>query len=158
MQAFSAKLDPRLRQQARRLQQLSALLQRRLPAECLGHFHVAAIRNHTLHIITDSPVWTTRLRQLAGDIVDIVQNNPVAPVRHVQISSRIHYQPVRPPARPVVQRHMSQRSREHILQAAAGIGDPALREALGRLARQGKPSPGKTSPGKSNSGKSDSGK
>ncbi len=137
MQAFSDRLDQRLLSQAKRLHQLTRLLQRELPPDCLGHYHVANIRNGSLHIITDSPVWTTRLRQLASTIIDILEQNCISQIQHVNISSRIHYQPARPPAKPVIKRRMSQKTSEQLLQSASCIEDEGLKNALAKLARRG---------------------
>ncbi len=138
MQTFSARLDQRLLLQARRLQKLTHVLHQTLPPECIGHFHVARLRQDSLHIITDSPVWTTRLRQLASQIIDTVQQNCSQRILHVQISSRIRYQPVKPPSRPKIKRQLSQKASEQILQSASCIEDDELRHALTRLARRGK--------------------
>jgi len=137
MQSFRDKLDPRLVSRARRLQHLTRLLQRELPADCVEHFHVAAVRNATLHIISDSPVWTTRLRQLASHIIDIVTRNSNEAVQHVNIRTRIRYQPAQSPARPAVRRHMSRKASEQLLQSASCIEDEGLKKALTKLARRG---------------------
>lgn len=137
MQAFSARLDQRLISRAKRLHALTRLLQNHLPVECYGHYHVTAVKNHTLFMITDSPAWTTRLRQLGPDIIDILEKNCTTPIRHVHISSRIRYRPVEPPPKPVVRRHLSKQASEQLERSAACIEHEGLRKALNRLARRG---------------------
>lgn len=59
------------------LSKYSILLRKILPPECLNHVEVANIRNQNLILITDSPVWTTRLRQLSPQILQFLTSNPV---------------------------------------------------------------------------------
>jgi len=59
------------------LSKYSVLLRKILPPECLNHVEVANIRNQNLILITDSPVWTTRLRQLSPQILQFLTSNPV---------------------------------------------------------------------------------
>ena len=71
------------------------LLHNILPIECRNHVQVANIRNQNLMLITDSPVWTTRLRQLSPQILQYIQENSTDSgqtqiIHHVQISTRYH--------------------------------------------------------------------
>ena len=121
--------------QAKRLQSLSRLLAQHLPLECEGHYHVANIRQGNLVVITDSPVWTTRLRQLAPTILDVLKQAGVRNVQHVLVSSRIHYQPVQAAKPKRVKHELSQQSSELIDNAADCINDEGLKRALKKLAR-----------------------
>lgn len=137
MQSFHTSLDQRLLSQAKRLNRLTLLLRQNLPPECDGHYHVANVRNHTLIILTDSPVWTTRLRQLSPIILDILAQNFTGQFQHVQVSSRVHYQPARPPKKTLVRRNLSKQASEQIMQSSTTIEDEGLKNALARLARHG---------------------
>ena len=137
MQSFHSNLDQRLIKQARRLDRLTLLLRQHLPPECDGHYHVANIRNRTLVIITDSPVWTTRLRQLSPIILDTLAQSFTGQFQHVQVNSRINYQHPQQPQKPLVKRYLSKQASEQILQSSSTIEDKGLKNALTRLARHG---------------------
>ena len=88
--------------QAQKLARYTQLLRNILPVECHGHVQVANIRNHSLMLMTDSPVWTTRLRQLSPQILQFIRENTLKVdqkqstamdnevIHHVQISTRYH--------------------------------------------------------------------
>ena len=88
--------------QAKKLARYTQLLRNILPIECHNHVQVANIRNHSLMLITDSPVWTTRLRQLSPQILQFIRENTQnvdqkgattkdnEVIHHVQISTRYH--------------------------------------------------------------------
>jgi len=137
LDSFKSRLDDSLIRRTRELERLTSLIRSELPPECDGHYHVANIRDRTLVIITDSPVWTTRLRQLGPRILSILQNSGSKNLLHIQVSSR----PVQPrvtrtaettKARP---RHISPQSSQLLYQAASFIEDEGLRDALLKLAR-----------------------
>ena len=137
MDSFKSKLDHSLIKRARELGWLTSLIRSELPPECDGHYHVANIRDRTLVIITDSPVWTTRLRQLGPRILNILQNSGRKNLLHIQVFSR--------PAQPRVTRatetkkprprQLSPQSSQLLNQTASFIEDEGLRDALLKLAR-----------------------
>ncbi len=137
LDTFDSRLDKRLIKRARALGRLTALLRAQLPPECDGHFHVANIRDRTIAIMTDSPVWTTRLRQLGPQILTALHDDGRKNLLHVRVFSRpsqksaVHR--VKPRRKPQPKRISSQSSRL-IQQAAACIDDDALRQALQKLA------------------------
>ena len=154
MRPINIHLDSKLTAQTRKLEQMTMLLKNNLPPECDGHYHVASIRDDTVVVITDSPVWTTRLRQLSPLILQILADhmaNPLAHsathsvqpnsiqqrLRHVRIVSRYgpipdHHQPT------AVKRTISQQSRHQIAQTASYIGNKKLKNALLKISRHGK--------------------
>jgi hypothetical protein len=137
LDSFKSRLDHSLIKRARELGRLTSLIRSELPPECDGHYHVANIRDRTLVIITDSPVWTTRLRQLGPRILDILQNSGRKNLLHIQVYSR--------PAQPRLTRaaettkpaprQLSPQSSRLLNQAASFIEDEGLRDALLKLAR-----------------------
>ena len=135
MHPIQNSLDERLLAQARRMDHLTNQLRQQLPPECDGHYHVANIRQRTLVIITDSPAWTTRLRQLAPDIIAIVQRAGAADIQHVNVSSRVKYHAPRRQEPAHVKRSLSKQVSEHIDRSAEYINDDALKRALKKLAR-----------------------
>lgn len=136
MRQLNNALDPRILAQARKLEKLTMLLRNALPPECDGHYHVAAIHNDTLVIVTDSPVWTTRCRQLGPLILQTLKNKVPPILQHVRIISR--HGPVVSTHEPAVVKHeLSQQSSQHIAQTAAYIKDKPLKEALLKISRHG---------------------
>jgi hypothetical protein len=134
---FKSRIDQSLLKRTDELRRLTALLRSELPPECDGHYHVANIRDRALVIMTDSPVWTTRLRQLGPRIVTILQNNGRKNLLHIQVFSRpaqatITRTPDRAKTTP---RQISPRSSKLLSQAASSIEDSKLRDALQKLAR-----------------------
>ncbi|MBE9560961.1 MAG: DUF721 domain-containing protein [Proteobacteria bacterium] len=96
MKSINEQINPEFVIQAKKLAAFSRLLRRVLPPECHGHVEVANIRDQNLMLITDSPVWTTKLRQLSPQILQFIQSNTAgdtnrAPIiHHIQISTRYH--------------------------------------------------------------------
>jgi hypothetical protein len=144
LELFKSRIDHSLTERARELGRLTTLLRSELPPECDGHFDVANIRDRTLVIMTDSPVWTTRLRQLGPTILTILQNSGRKNLLHIQVFSRPGQTAVARVAataktRP---RQISAQSSQLLSQAASFIEDDSLREALLKLARHTADKPG----------------
>ena len=132
MDSFTSRLDASLKKRAHELARLTAVLRSELPPEIDGHFNVANIHDRTLVIMTDSPVWTTRLRQLGPRILTILQNNGGQKLLHIRVFSRpARAAPARPSA-PVKTgpKTISPQSSQMISQTAACIADDDLRAAL----------------------------
>jgi hypothetical protein len=140
LDTFDSRLNSSIRQHACRLEQLTHVLASALPVECNGHFHVANVRDRLVVIMTDSPVWATRLRQLSPEVVAILQQHGNDRLLHVRVFSRPGNQPARvssTPERSVPERHISPKSQQLITQAADGIENEGLRTALLKLAAHG---------------------
>ncbi len=137
MDAFDNRLDGALKQRARELRRLTELLRCELPPECDGHYHVANIRNGTLVIMTDSPVWTTRIRQLGPRILAALRKQTRHNLVHIRAFSRPGQSPTVKPPTPARTRHepISARSSQLITQTASYIDNDELRDALLKLAR-----------------------
>ena len=137
--------------QANALTRLSLLLHNILPIECRDHVQVANVRQQMLILITDSPVWTTRLRQLSPQILRYIHQNttkfnacfgklkssqnPV--IHHVQISTRFHSNTssshtIKNIHKPVI----SKKTLELLSQSAEDISHLPLKNALLKLARR----------------------
>ncbi len=135
MDSFNSRLDASLKKRTRELGQLTALLRGELPPEADGHYHVANIRGNTLVIMTDSPVWTTRVRQLGPRILTALQKSGRTGILHIRVFSRPGQSvKVQPPAPETKPKHISTRSGQLINQTAAFIEDDGLRDALLKLA------------------------
>ncbi|MDH5387325.1 MAG: DUF721 domain-containing protein [Gammaproteobacteria bacterium] len=138
MKLFSQQLNPALIAKSHHMDQLTSILNSELPPETSGHYHVANVDNSTLVIITDSPVWTTRLRQLGPLIIQILTNNTARKLQHVRIVSR--HGPIKAPfiANPLINRVLSEKSAQQVAQASEYIKDKELKEALLKLSKRGK--------------------
>jgi len=134
MKQFKNQLDTAILTKTRQLAYLTALMRKELPPETHEHYHVASIREKTLYIVTDSPVWTTRLRQLAPQILQITQIR--SQCQHVHISSRL--QPAANVPKPAtVMRQLSEKSSQLIRQTSSYIEDENLKKALLKMSRHG---------------------
>ncbi len=138
MKPFNHQLDPALVSKSHQLDQLTSLISSELPPETDGHYHVAGIDNSTLVIITDSPVWTTRLRQLGPAIIQALSGKTGKQFQHVRIVSR--HGSIKAPEQPdhTVNRVLSEKSGQQIAQSAEHIKDEDLREALIKFSKRSK--------------------
>lgn len=75
MKTINEQINPAFFSQAKKLTQIKRFLHQVLPIECHKHVQVANIRQQILMLITDSPVWTTRLRQLSPQILQYIHEN-----------------------------------------------------------------------------------
>ena len=137
MKQLNTALDPTILAKARKLEHLTTLLRNELPPECDGHYQVAAIHDRTLVVVTDSPVWTTRLRQLGPLILQILENKTPQNLQHVRIISR-HGPTISNHEPPTVKHELSQQSSQLIAQTASYIKDKPLQKALLKISRHGK--------------------
>jgi len=123
----------RLVSQTRILTALETLLQQLLPEPLKAHCHLLAIRDETLVLAADSPVWAARLRFHAPQLVKQLKRSQTVKLRTVRIR-------VRPPERkvPTERRkatiHRSIKSTAALQQVAQTVSDPGLKTALLRLA------------------------
>lgn len=139
MKTLGSQLNPTLLARSRRYEKLTLLLHQHLPPECDGHYAVTNIHQRELVIMADSPVWATRLRQLAPQILALTRQD-FAQLQHVQIKSRLPASvtaqtPASAAAKPRVRRQISLRASQQISSAASSITDRALKNALLKLAR-----------------------
>ncbi len=155
MKTINEQINPKFVIQAKKLAKFTHLLHNILPAECRNHVEVANIRNRNLMLITDSPVWTTRLRQLSPQILQYIQknssdidtrdgNNQV--IHHVQILTRYsaagnaesHASKV---AKKPVPR-ISEKTAKLLSQSANSIDSEKLKTALLKIAKHVDPEKG----------------
>lgn len=121
---------------AKQLQQLTQILKGYIPSPINQHIAVANFTEHTLVVITDSPVWATKLRYLCSELTqrlnqhrefvslttfDIKIGIPADIRGHSDTNLRLT------PLSPI--------AASHIREAADSLRDPALKKALLRLAK-----------------------
>ena len=144
MKPINEQINPEFMIQAKKLAGFSRLLRRVLPPECHGHVEVGNIRDQNLMLITDSPVWTTKLRQLSPQILQFIQSNTAGDtngakiIHHIQISTRYHeqdsgeQQALNKKNRHKVQ--ISEKTATMLSQSADSIDHQKLKSALLRIA------------------------
>lgn len=135
MDTFSRQLDPKIRQTAQKLSKYTLLLKKALPPECENHFSVAKVLNKTIVIVADSPVWTSRLRQLGQLILNAMKAQSHEDLHHVKIITR--HGPIADNHDPkIVKRHLSPEAGNIIEQTASYLSDEPLSNALLKLSKR----------------------
>ena len=146
MKTLNEQINPKFVLQAKKLAQYTRILQKILPIECQNHVQVANIRQQNLMLITDSPVWTTRLRQLSPQILQFLRENSeryfatddAQVIHHVQISTRYQHNGTAKQQtdtkkhrnKPVI----SEQTANLLLQSASSMSDQPLKSSLLRIA------------------------
>ena len=139
LDSINSRLDKRLLRRARELERLNALLRGALPPELDGHYAIANIDDRTVVIMTDSPVWTTRVRQLGPRILQALSEDSSSQrLLHIRVFSRpaqaIDSKPIESKKKPPLP--ISSQSSQLLQQTAAGIDDDELSHALLKLAKR----------------------
>ena len=135
MDTFSQQISPKIKQTALKLSKYTLLLKKALPPECEHYFNVASIVNKTITIVADSPVWTSRLRQLGPLILETMKSQSQEELHHVKIITRHGTTTVDNHNSRTVKRHLSTEAGELIEQTASYLEDEQLSNALRKLSR-----------------------
>ena len=148
MKPINEQISPKFVIQAKKLAKYTQLLRNILPIECHSHVQVANIRDQNLMLITDSPVWTTRLRQLSPQILQFLQDrsgsdgkdgNHTSVIHHVQISTRYQIARADSPLAPQIKKRpkptISANTAKILSQSANSIEHEALKAALLKLSK-----------------------
>ena len=152
MKPINEQINPTFLIQAKKLSQFMRLLHNILPIECRNHVQVANIRNQNLMLITDSPVWTTRLRQLSPQILQYIQENAPSSenkqiIHHIQISTRYHStnnSSQTESRKNVQQPKISEKTANLLSQSANSISHKQLKKSLLKIASHSKSNIAKT--------------
>jgi len=114
---------------------LDALFSAQLPEPLKGHCRVLSVRDNTLVLAADSPVWAARLRFHTTQLVKQLNRQQTVKLRTVRVR-------VRPPERPRAEQ-VGYRAKPPgkaglvaLRQTAVTVSDPALKSALLRLANR----------------------
>ncbi len=141
MKRLNEQISSRFSNQAKKLDQYTRILQKVLPIECREHVQVANIRQQNLMLITDSPVWTTRLRQLSPTILQFIRENGAYAgqiIHHIQISTRYNSNATDEQRQHVADKRtipkISKKTSELLSQSASSIDHQPLKDALLRVA------------------------
>ena len=125
----------RLVSQARALLGLDGLIQELLPDALKTHCRVLSVRDQTLVLAADSPVWAARLKFHSSQLVKQLNRQQTVKLRTVRIR-------VRPPEKRVATERRNAplklgiSSSTALRQAADSVSDPDLKSALLRLANR----------------------
>lgn len=121
-----------LHRRAAFLLKIESVLQSIWPAQAVNHVHVAGYDQGCLRLVADSGAWATRLRYQQDGIRRILAQHLRMAVDDIQIRVRPAVRQLPPLARP--RRVISARSRKLLQDSARYLPDPALADALQRLA------------------------
>lgn len=133
MQPADRHLASNLLQRAQLLQAMTFSLRQYLPAPLAEHCWVAAPRERTLVLVTDSPAWATQLRYQQQEILKLLNSEFRLQLNRLRIRIGAPPPAPRPPA---AGPRLSRQGAAVLEAAAASIGDPELSAALRRLARR----------------------
>ena len=136
MQNISEKLSLRFKTKALELNRLNHAVKISLPLDCHEHMQIADIRNNQLVILTDSPVWQTRLRLYSQTILEALHQHAGIKLNRVvlKLSPKKRIIPEKAP----VYRTISEQNSSLIEQTANSVNDPDLQAALLKLSRKTK--------------------
>lgn len=124
----------RLLQQSQWLAELTDKLRCHLAPSIAAHCRAANLRSGVLVLQTDSPAWATRLRYHIPALRETLRDHGLDQIRAVRVSV-VPAEKV-PALSPARRARLSASTSSLILQAAEATDDPALRDALTRLARR----------------------
>lgn len=117
---------------AKRLQQLAPFLDQCLGPAITQHCRLANLRGDTLILQSDSPSWSAKLRYLAPQLLDCLQQHPqLAGIKRITVRVAPRSQSAKRPARRL---QLSSHNARIIEQLAESLKDSTLGEALKRLA------------------------
>jgi len=139
MDNISNKLSQHILKKAVQLKQLNYAVKTALPEDCRDHVEIAGIRDNQLIILTDSPVWQTRLRLYSQTMLEILHQHTGLKLNRVKLRlspAKRHTPEILPEPR-----ELSSQSASLIKQTANCIRDPSLKSALDQLSTKGKKKP-----------------
>jgi len=119
---------------ARALGELDSLVHGLIPSPLNEHCRVLSVRDDTLVVAADSPVWAARLRFQSSRLVKQLSGVSSVKLRTVQVRVRASEQP--PDGRRItpIRQPVSGRNSMALKQAARSVTDAGLKAALLRLA------------------------
>lgn len=136
MENISEKLQQRILRKALELQKIGQAIKASLPLDCHTHLDVVGVRENALILLTDSPVWQTRLRMFSQTILEALHQHAGITLTRVKIKLAPAKRVIEPTSPP--KRTLSKDSAKMINQTANCISDPALRQAMLHLSKKAK--------------------
>lgn len=133
--ALHATLD-----QANHLRRLNSMLLRHLEPTLATHCVLANIRDNTVVLQADSPVWAAKLRYQSPMILDLLNASDItAELTQTRLTNtQLRVQPLYEPyLGPLLDNpHLSQNSAKFLKSVADATPDPRLKRVLSRLSRR----------------------
>ena len=136
MKSISNLITAKLYARTRELDQLNRVIRATVPENCKHHISVAGIRENQLILVTDSPVWASRLRLYTQNMISMLAEHAGIDVNSVRI--KLIQPKIEPEAPAPKHRHLNKSNADMIKQTADSIDDPELRQALYHLAENQK--------------------
>ncbi len=136
MDKITEKLSLKFRKKAQELTRLNRAVKISLPIDCHDHMEIADIRDNQLIILTDSPVWQTRLRMYSHTILEALHQH--AGIKLNRVTLRLTPEKRTIEEKPPVFRTLSEKNANLIESTANCVSDPDLQAALLKLSRHKK--------------------
>lgn len=131
---FDQKSGPSaLLQKANFLRGIENTVKDALPLPLSAHCKIGPIRDQTLFMYVDAPIWNSQLRFHIPTIIRVLAKNHKLFVKHIRVSTRPSQEPYRAPPRRAT---ISPNTRQLLKNTAASFEDAKLREAFEKLARK----------------------
>lgn len=134
MESLTSLINRDLSMKAHELEKLTRMLRACLPQNCQQHVAVAGMRDQQLILLTDSPVWVSRLRMYSQQMLDMLAQHSDIRVSQIRIKQTPSRMPLKKP-QPKKLRRLNQDTSAMIAQTADSISDPELQQALYKLSR-----------------------
>lgn len=132
MKSISNLLQSKLVTKAKELDKLRQIVHACLPDNCKLHVKAAGIKDNSLILTVDSPVWSSRIRLYSNNILELLGQHNIAKIQSIRI--RLDQAEPGRPEQKYEKRHLDHSSSKLIEQTAASIDDPDLKQALLKLA------------------------
>lgn len=134
MKTIANLIHHNLQKKASELTRLDQIVTSALPSGCQGHVNVAGVRDNQLILITNSPVWASKLRLYRQNIIQMLAEHGDIKISSVLIRQS-NTDKIQTKSRVTKLRHLDEPSARLINQTADSISDPALKQALYHLAK-----------------------
>lgn len=134
MKTIANLIHQNLQKKATELTRLDQIVTSALPTGCQNHVNVAGVRDNQLILVTNSPVWASKLRLYRQNIIQMLAEHGDIKISSVLIRQS-HADKIETKPRAKKLRHLDEPSARLINQTADSISDPALKQALYHLAK-----------------------
>ena len=123
---------------AGRLERLRRRLKGQMPSGLAEHCQLANIRGDTAVVSCDSSAWGARLRYLEPQLLKTMNQAEGLAIRRLRVKVRPATAPRAEAPPPGHMPRLNETNADLLEATARGVDDPALSEALRRLARRGR--------------------
>ena len=135
MKSVQQLINPALARQSRQFDYLRDLLLACLPQNCHDHLSIANIHHKQLVLVTDSPVWASRLRLYTNTMLDMLKKHSETDINHIKVRQIQERLTIKPGVKKI-QRQMGTDAGQLIAQTASYIEDNDLQNALLKLSKR----------------------